>query len=952
VEAGDWEYEINVGIETIGYKFRFNNVVTVAEGETVQVDFATDSWIEIHGSVTGETIAGISGYMSTIDVPDGEPQKGFQVRPKSSFNYVYYTPGNVVRLPVLSGPYPYKINGNVRLLDLVGSMSISLDNAVINPSETHYSYLIVDPGYVTGKISILGGQLTSGKVTFAVSDSIGTVTGEGSCSLIIGEDGEYFYPMISAEYIKTSASIKHSGSDGSVSLEERVFTLPFSETVVNDWLLDLSSEIIVSTSIDGADLYKVQINAANPDNTGQSETTYEPTEPIVLNVLPGEWKMSSYAYEKMYEEETGYGWDGFYDFPFQIVDVPLGGQAPVNFNLNPGYLTGQIFHSESPIVTHARRIAYQIQNLNTYKTSWRWFTDDLEENDDRLGSYALIADEGLWRFYGIFCYLGFFDENGITQLPSLEISEPRKPVEDLFLPVMNVVAGETTVADAIFDPVEIKVRLRTSTGDLFSTPQVSGEYIDDPQGIYNLLKIKPYGESKAVEVSLADVVLYTLRGTYEFTGSGKINGVRTTFGYPFMVTADDGDVVEVDPDAPHVVINFPVGNYWSCSDTMVVSGTITDESGVASLTINSDEVMVEGDSFTHTLENLPVGENIIELIASDTEGNTVTINRTVFVDALPVAVLDEYEVQEDGLLDVPAPGVLTNDIDADGDILILTSNTEPAHGTVNAAQDGSFVYIPEEGFYGEDSFTYSVSDAGCQGSDGMVQITVIPNNLPPEVQPSPVHATVQVGIDPVHFAADVSDINGDTVTYQWLKDAEVLDSGSVVTMEGGASVMLPALNIPAGDPRFPVGQHGLELVVNDGVNDPVSSSVVVDVIDTEDPTLNPIPTAGILWPPDHELHPITIQANAFDNSGGTVQLDVTVVSSEPEDGGGDGTTSPDLFIDNVDNETGLIELRLRAERSGKNAGRTYTVTITATDEYGNASVSVLQIMVSHDNGKK
>ena len=34
----------------------------------------------------------------------------------------------------------------------------------------------------------------------------------------------------------------------------------------------------------------------------------------------------------------------------------------------------------------------------------------------------------------------------------------------------------------------------------------------------------------------------------------------------------------------------------------------------------------------------------------------------------------------------------------------------------------------------------------------------------------------------------------------------------------------------------------------------------------------------MLWPPNHQLHDITIQANASDNSGGTVHLEVEVLS--------------------------------------------------------------------------
>ena len=59
-------------------------------------------------------------------------------------------------------------------------------------------------------------------------------------------------------------------------------------------------------------------------------------------------------------------------------------------------------------------------------------------------------------------------------------------------------------------------------------------------------------------------------------------------------------------------------------------------------------------------------------------------------------------------------------------------------------------------------------------------------------------------------------------------------------------------------------------------------------------------------------------------------------------------TIPDYYVDSVNDQTGLIELRLRSEPSGKGPGRSYTVTITATDESGNQSVARVDIRAPHD----
>ena len=81
------------------------------------------------------------------------------------------------------------------------------------------------------------------------------------------------------------------------------------------------------------------------------------------------------------------------------------------------------------------------------------------------------------------------------------------------------------------------------------------------------------------------------------------------------------------------------------------------------------------------------------------------------VDDGPDANDDAYSTDEDTPLTVAAPGVLGNDVDGDGDSLTVTANTNPRQGTVIINADGSYTYTPEAGWNGQDSFTYTISDA-------------------------------------------------------------------------------------------------------------------------------------------------------------------------------------------------------------------------------------------------
>ena len=78
-------------------------------------------------------------------------------------------------------------------------------------------------------------------------------------------------------------------------------------------------------------------------------------------------------------------------------------------------------------------------------------------------------------------------------------------------------------------------------------------------------------------------------------------------------------------------------------------------------------------------------------------------------NAPPGATADGYSTPSTGTLAVDARhGVLAND---GGGPLQLVSHTDPAHGSLTLNPDGSFSYVPQAGFTGTDSFTYTVANA-------------------------------------------------------------------------------------------------------------------------------------------------------------------------------------------------------------------------------------------------
>jgi hypothetical protein len=103
----------------------------------------------------------------------------------------------------------------------------------------------------------------------------------------------------------------------------------------------------------------------------------------------------------------------------------------------------------------------------------------------------------------------------------------------------------------------------------------------------------------------------------------------------------------------------------------------------------------------------------------------------------PVSANDGAAVQQNASVTIPAPGVLANDADADGDALTAVLTRAPGNGAVDLRPDGGFTYTPALGFSGSDSFDYRASDGTGNGNTATVTMTVVPLPPPPPPPPPP-----------------------------------------------------------------------------------------------------------------------------------------------------------------------------------------------------------------------
>ncbi|MCK4735914.1 MAG: hypothetical protein KAT65_25895 [Methanophagales archaeon] len=106
--------------------------------------------------------------------------------------------------------------------------------------------------------------------------------------------------------------------------------------------------------------------------------------------------------------------------------------------------------------------------------------------------------------------------------------------------------------------------------------------------------------------------------------------------YIYIASAVDGIcILKIDttPDItlPTIIINQPLDGQIYTDDTITVSGSASDESGIHSLTVNGKKVEIKGVNMEYWSKSITLssGINTITIMATDEEGNTKTVHRTV-----------------------------------------------------------------------------------------------------------------------------------------------------------------------------------------------------------------------------------------------------------------------------------------------------------------------------------
>ncbi|HYV35665.1 MAG TPA: Ig-like domain-containing protein, partial [Gemmataceae bacterium] len=122
------------------------------------------------------------------------------------------------------------------------------------------------------------------------------------------------------------------------------------------------------------------------------------------------------------------------------------------------------------------------------------------------------------------------------------------------------------------------------------------------------------------------------------------------------------------------------------------------------------------------------------------------VNTPAIINAAPLAMDESYLVHAGSSLTVSTPtaavatslhadssrvGVLANDFDADGDLMLARLESGVSHGVLQFNSDGTFSYHPFPDFTGIDSFVYVALDGQAAGNANAVVVKLVVTGTPP-----------------------------------------------------------------------------------------------------------------------------------------------------------------------------------------------------------------------------
>ena len=687
------------------------------------------------------------------------------------------------------------------------------------------------------------GELSSASISFDVS--IQNVNDAPILSSVsnpdaVNEDGENISITLSASDVDgddISFSIDADNDDmfAAISIDGSVVTLdPANDVSGTSAVYVFATDGVVTVS----DEFIVTVNPVNDPpilaSISSSEFAEEGTISIPLNGSDIDNSTLLYLASSNENVSTSFSGNilnitGVQDFfgslslDISVSDGELSDTKSLNLNITPV--------NDAPILNEVSDVSFDedgVSNLNLSATDVD--EDSLTYSIEGGTEITTVEENGAISFSASQDYNG--SESFVVSVFDGEVSDSQtitvtvNPVNDA--PVLSAVGNKNVDEDAVLN-------------FLLSANDIEG----------NQLTYSIDGGSQ---------VLASISGNdLTFTPDVDFYGEET-----FTVSVTDGDL----SDSEEIILTVNAVN--DAPVLSQVSDVSFDEDGSGSTSLSADDVdgddltfsITGGDSITATLDGSSVsfgapadynGSEVFVVSVDDGEtSDSQTLNVTVnAVNDAPVAAVGlSGTADEDGSVVITLSGS-----DVDGDNLTFSAGSA-LNGSVSL--DGSFAtYTPDENYFGDDSFTFTVSD-GSEDDSATVSLTVNAVNDAPVLSQVSDVSFDEDGSGSTSLSAD--DVDGDDLTFS------ITGGDSITATLDGSSVSF-------GAPADYNGSEVFVVSVDDGeTSDSQTLNVTVNAVNDA-----PVAAVGLSGTADES---IVVLLSSFDVEGDALSYLVTSEESE------------------------------------------------------------------------
>ncbi len=512
----------------------------------------------------------------------------------------------------------YKVTGMAWMDNYKTAMYFKDRSTVVYEGQTSQLDIIVNSGYINGEIITTGCSLAKSQVSAYLNNG----DAFSRADIRLTSENTFRFPVQPNSGINVYGQTQLT-SGKTVTLQSRIVDVaPGADTKVT-WevicgpgqLGAIQHDVDYHMPMDRHFTYLYEEGAWQYSRYANHQGSY-----LFDNIAPSTWRLYTYSY-----------WNNNQNYIAKdLRGIPVVGGETTNapIDLYPGFLQGNITLTGTKTIQDTYNAFITAYGKNSLYPSYMTNSRSLIEKTD--GAFNLALPHGEWSVY-VTNFLFYDNLPGAEYLYS-QLS--RYDYNKYYNQTLFINSNETiTGHDADYETGSATIKYSTSDGRAFTSPYLNARSYNYSEGG----RLDVYHYSYARGLTNSDKVTFVgFPGTYEVEAWATVDGSRTTFGKAIVVI-EAGVEKEVDIGGPTLTVTTPASGTVFTEDLAVVSGTATDDMGVALVIVNGVEASIvstnnpdDPNEVSFSVElTLLEGENVIETVAVDTSGNQSSDSRTV-----------------------------------------------------------------------------------------------------------------------------------------------------------------------------------------------------------------------------------------------------------------------------------------------------------------------------------